>query len=93
MDSIRALARNIRDRDNPAPYTPVFGTIISLPELKIQLGSRIFLDAEDVKAIFDLYEKKYDDDGCFIGYKYLNKEAVLLPYSDDNKFIVVGVVV
>lgn len=93
MSGITDLARHIKSRDNPAPHTPVFGTIISLPELKIQLGSRIFLDAEDVNAIFDLYEKKYDDDGRFIGYKYLNKEAVLLPYSDDNKFIVIGVVV
>lgn len=90
MSDITDLARHIHDRDNPSPYTPMFGKIISLPELKIQLGSRIMPTADDVKAIFDIYEKEYDSDGNFVRYKYLNKEVVLLPYSEDNKFIVIG---
>ncbi len=74
MGGIIDLARHIKSRDNPVPYTPVFGTIISLPELKIQLGSRIFLDAEDVKAIFDLYETRITDNRR--EYIHLNKEGV-----------------
>lgn len=37
MGGITDLARHIKDRDNPSPYTPIFGKIISLPELNIQL--------------------------------------------------------
>ncbi|MCH5185866.1 MAG: hypothetical protein J1F64_07055 [Oscillospiraceae bacterium] len=31
MSAVEELARHIRDRDNPSPYTPMFGKIISLP--------------------------------------------------------------
>ncbi|MCC8160965.1 MAG: DUF2577 domain-containing protein [Oscillospiraceae bacterium] len=92
MDGVTELARHIKARDNPASYTPVFGTITSLPELKIQLGDRITVGSDDVKAVFDIYEKEYDSDGNFIRYAYLNKEVAMLPYSDNQKYLVVGVV-
>lgn len=92
MDGITELAKHIKARDNPSPYTPMFGTIISLPELKIKLGSRILLTADDIKSTFDIYDKTYDSDGRFVRYTYLNKEVVLLPYGHDNKFIVIGAV-
>ena len=91
MDDITALAKHIRERDNPSPYTPMLGRIISLPELQIQLGSRILLSTEDVQTIFDIYEKEYDSDGNFVRYKHIDKQAVILPYANDNKFIVIGV--
>ena len=91
MDDITALARHIRERDNPSPYTPMLGRIISLPELQIQLGSRILLYADDVQTTFDIYEKEYDSDGNFVRYKHIDKQAVILPYANDNKFIVIGV--
>lgn len=91
MDGVTALAQHIKNRDNPTPYTPMFGKIISLPELKIRLGSRILLDAEDVKATFDIYEKIHHDG--YTEYVNLNKEVVLLPYSEDNKFVAIGVIV
>jgi hypothetical protein len=90
MDGITELAKHIRARDNPSPYTPMFGKIISLPEFKIQLGNRIILTADDVKATFDIYETRIYD--SYTEYVNLNKEVVLLPYSDDNKFIAIGVV-
>lgn len=92
MSSITDLAKHIHERDNPTAYTPMFGKIIALPELKIQLGSRILLTADDVKATFDIYEKEYDEDGNFIRYANINKEVLLLPYSSDNKFVAIGVV-
>lgn len=92
MDGVTELARHIKARDNPAGYTPVFGTITSLPELKIQLGDRITVGSDDVKAVFDIYEKEYDSDGNFVGYANLNKEVAMLPYSDNQKYLVVGVV-
>ena len=90
MSALIELAKHIRSRDNPSPYTPMFGKIIELPELKIQLGSRILLDKDDVKATFDLYETRQHDG--YIEYVNLNKTIVLLPYASDNKFIVIGVV-
>ena len=90
MSALIELAKHIRSRDNPSPYTPMFGKIIELPELKIQLGSRILLDKDDVRAIFDLYETRRHDG--YIEYVNLNKTVVLLPYASDNKFIVIGVV-
>ena len=90
MNGITAIAKHIRDRDNPSPYTPMLGRIISLPELKIQLGSRILLNADDVQTTFDIYEKEYDSDGHFLRYKHMGKQAVILPYANDNKFIVIG---
>ena len=90
MGAVEELARHIRDRDNPSPYTPMFGKIISLPELKIQLGNRILLDADDIKAIFDIYETRITDGRTV--YVNLNKDVVLLPYANDNKFIALGVV-
>ena len=91
MDDITALAKHIRNRDNPSPYTPMIGKIISLPELQIQLGSRILLYTDDVQTTFDIYEKEYDSDGHFLRYKHMGKQAVILPYANDNKFIVIGV--
>ena len=90
MSAVEELARHIRDRDNPSPYTPMFGKIISLPELKIQLGNRILLDADDIKAIFDVYETRITDGRT--AYVNLNKDVVLLPYANNNKFIALGVI-
>lgn len=90
MNGVSELARHIRRRDNPSPYSPMFGKIISLPTLKIQLGSRVILEADDVVSIFDIYEtRRYDG---YTEYVNLNKAVVLLPYSNDNKFIAIGVV-
>ena len=91
MSGLIELAKHIRSRDNPSPYTPMFGKIIELPELKIKLGSRIILDKDDVKALFDLYETRQLDYGG-VEYVNLNKEVVLLPYANDNKFVVIGVI-
>lgn len=90
MDGVTELAKHIKNRDNPSPYTPMFGKIIALPELKIQLGDKILLDADDVKAIFNLYETR-EHDG-YQEYIHLGREVVLLPYAADNKFIAIGVI-
>ena len=91
MSGVIDLARRISECANPSPYTPMIGKIISLPELTIQIGSKILLYADEVDMTLDIYEKEYDGDGHFIRYKYLGKDAVILPYSKDNKFVVIGV--
>ena len=89
MTNITKLAKHIKSMDNPSPYTPMFGKIISLPELKIRLGTRVLLTKVDIKATFDIYEKTVYDGHT--EYVHLNKSVVLLPYSGDNKFIAIGV--
>ena len=56
MSGVTDLARHIKARDNPSSYTPMFGRIISLPKLVIQLGNNILLDDSDIKSVFDIYE-------------------------------------
>ena len=92
MNGVTELAKMIKGCANPSPYTPMFGRIIALPDLKIQLGTKILLSAGDIKATFDIYETHdYDDRKEYI---HLNKEVVLLPYSGkENKFVAIGVVV
>lgn len=90
MNGVTELAKHIKNRDNPSPYTPMFGTIIELPNLKIQLGNNILLDADDIKSTFDLYETREEDNHT--EYIHLGKEVVLLPYDKDNKFVVIGVI-
>lgn len=90
MNNITKLAKHIKSRDNPLPYSPMFGKIISLPELKIRLGTRVLLTKSDIKATFDIYDKIVHDG--YTEYVHLNKTVVLLPYSSDNKFIAIGVI-
>lgn len=90
MNNITKLAKHIKSRDNPLPYSPMFGEIISLPELKIWLGTRILLTKKDIKATFDIYETELVNEQR--RYVNLNKTVVLLPYSEDNKFIAIGVI-
>lgn len=61
MTNITKLAKHIKSRDNPAPYTPMFGKIISLPELKIRLGTRVLLTKSDIKSTFNIYETEIVD--------------------------------
>jgi hypothetical protein len=91
MGGVMDLARHIKERDNPSPYTPMFGRVISLPKLTIQLGNNILLDADDIKSTFDIYETREQDNHK--EYIYLEKEVVLLPYDKDNKFVVIGVLI
>ena len=62
MNNITKLAKHIKARDNPLPYSPMFGQIISLPKLKIRLGTRVLLTKSDIKATFDIYETEVIDE-------------------------------
>lgn len=90
MTNITKLAKYIKSRDNPTLYTPMFGKIISLPELKIRLGTRVLLTKSDIKSMFNIYETELVDE--HIKYVNLNKTVVLLPCSGDNKFVAIGVI-
>ncbi len=87
-NGITELAKLLRERENRQDYSPMFGKITSLPNLQIQIGGKIAIDKTFIKALLNLNET--DEHGRYI---YLGKEVALLPYSDYQKFIVVGVVV
>lgn len=81
------LAKMLKVRENPSVYSPVFGTIIDLVNLKIRRSDKIILTKENVKSLIDLYGR--DNDGDYI---YLGKEAAMLPYDGGNKYLILGVV-
>ena len=89
-DDVTRLALCLKGNENPLPYSPILGTIISLPSLKIQIGTKAILDSREVKVMFDIDRKVINENGV-IEYVNLNKTVVLLPYSRDQKFIAIGV--
>lgn len=86
MNGITELAKLFKERNNGAAYSPMFGEIIELPNLKIRIGEKIQIDKSYIKSCVNLYEQ--DSYGRYI---HKGKSVALLPYSDNQKFIVVGV--
>ena len=62
---------------------------LDLPAIISQVasGSGKVIDSY-IKSVFDIYETQERDNHT--EYKYLGKEVVLLPYDNDNKFVVIG---
>ena len=90
MNAYTELAKLFNERNNNKQYCPVIGKIISLPELKIQINEKIQLIEEKVISIFNIAETKtYEERIEFVN---LNKRVVLLPISDYQKFIAIGVI-
>jgi hypothetical protein len=87
MNGITELALLLKSRENGTAYSPVLGRIITLPELKISVGDKITLTDSHIKQICEVNQQ--DAYGRYIN---LNREAVLLPYADGQKFILLGVV-
>ena len=90
MNAYTELAKLFNERNNNKQYGLVIGKIISLPELKIQINEKIQLNEEKVISIFNIAETKtYEERIEFVN---LNKRVVLLPISDYQKFIAIGVI-
>jgi hypothetical protein len=87
LNGITELAKLFKERENANSYSPMIGRIIELPELKIRLGDKVILTSANIKTCVSL--NTVDGSGSYIN---LGKEVVLLPFSDNQKFIVVGVV-
>ena len=87
MDGITELAKLLKERENETGYSPVFGTIIELPNTKIRISDKIILHDSYIKALFDYKQQNIDNE-----YIYLGSEVVLLPYQNHQKFIMIGVV-
>lgn len=87
MSGITELAKILKERENNVEYSPMFGRIIALPDLKVWIGDKVILAEGHIKSCAFLAEKDIDGD-----YINLGKEVVLLPYANNQKFIVIGVV-
>lgn len=87
MNGITELAKMLKERDNSDGYSPVIGTVIALPNIKIRLGDKVILTSSHIKSCIDLMQT--NEHGQYIN---LGKEVVLLPFANNQKFIVIGVV-
>ena len=88
MNGITELAKLLKDRENKSDYSPMFGTIIALPDLKIRLGDKVILTAKQIKKCVSIDAQ--DENGI---YKNIGKEVVLLPFANNQKFVLLGVVI
>jgi len=87
MNGITELAKLLKERENGTGYSPMFGTIIELPQIKIRLNEKVILNNSHLKSCINLMMQNEDGD-----YIYLGKEVALLPFANNQKFIVIGVV-
>lgn len=90
MNAAEWLAASLKERDNPAPFAPVEGTVAELPELKIRINQKVVITAEDIRSIINLYDMDSDNN-----YIWLGKRVYLLPfYLADSiavrKYLVIG---
>lgn len=88
MNGITALAKLLKERENSDGYTPMFGTVIELPNTKIRISDKVILIDSHLTLCINLKEKNADGE-----YINLGKTMVLLPYANGQKFIVIGVVI
>lgn len=87
MNGITELAKLLKERENGTGYSPMFGTIIELPQVKIRLNEKVILNNSHLKSCINLMMQNEDGD-----YIYLGKEVALLPFANNQKFLVIGVV-
>lgn len=88
MNGITELAKLLKERENSVGYSPMFGTVIELPNTKIRISDKVILTDSHLTLCINLKEKNAD--GEYINF---GKTAVLLPYANGQKFIVIGVVI
>ncbi len=86
MNGITELAKLLKERENANGYSPMIGRIIGLPNLKIRLCDKVILTLSQIKTCVSL--NAVDESGQFIN---LGKEVVLLPFADNQNFILIGV--
>lgn len=88
MNGITELAKLLKERENSDGYSPMFGTVIELPNTKIRISDKIILTDNHITLCINLKEQNADGE-----YINLGKTVVLLPYATGQKFIVIGVVI
>lgn len=87
LNGAEEFAHMLRERDNPPQYSPVFGKIEELPDIKIRRGNKVQISQKKIKSLINLLERNATGD-----YIYLGKHVAMLPYNDNNNYLVLGVV-
>ena len=88
MNGITELAKLLKERENSDSYSPMFGTVIELPNTKIRISDKVILTESHLTLCINLKEQNADGE-----YINLGKTVVLLPYENGQKFIVIGVII
>ena len=88
MNGITEFAKLFKERENGDGYSPMFGTVIELPNTKIRISDKVILTDSHITLCINLKEQNADGE-----YINLGKTVVLLPYANGQKFIVIGVVI
>lgn len=85
MNGIVEMAKLFRERDNNNEQSVFIGTVISLPDLKIQITDKIILTDVNIKTTVNLREQSETGE-----YIHLNKNVVIL--RNNNIFYCLGVI-
>lgn len=80
VSGITELAMLLKQRENNRDYSPMFGTVLDVENIKIRVGEKIILVESQIKSCVVLTEED------------VGREVVLLPYANNQKFILIGVV-
>lgn len=88
MNGITELAKLLKERENSDGYSPMFGTVIELPNTKIRISNKVILTDRHITLCVNLKEQNSDGEHINLG-----KTVVLLPYDNGQKFIVIGVII
>ena len=57
MNGITELAKLFKERENDTGYSPMFGTIIELPQVKIRLNEKVILNNSHLVCLLNLKEQ------------------------------------
>ena len=87
MNGIVEMAQMFKQRDNQSSYSPMLGKIVALPTVKIAVGDKIILTDEHLIKCFDINAQ--DTEGYYVN---IGKTVVMLPYKNNQKYILIGVI-
>ena len=57
MNGITELAKLLKERENGDGYSPIFGTVIELPNTKIRISDKVILTDSHITLCINLKEK------------------------------------
>ena len=74
MNGITELAKLLKERENSDGYSPMFGTVIELPNTKIRISDKVILTDSHITLCINLKEKNAD--GEYINLEWYNINRV-----------------
>ena len=67
MNGITELAKLLKERENGDRYSPIFGTVIELPNTKIRIGEKLILTDSHITLCINLKEQNSDGEYVNLG--------------------------